>query len=418
MGIQKKVIRFYTGAGKTTVFALGLWGSLIAGNAQALVLDMTAEFRPDPANPMVNVFKNTTPESGICPWHIPQRCKQLGIFSIRTTAIQFYSNGPIQGNHTDPRKGAMFKVPTHWRDLVVTNTVTAKTETVRVRIGGIGGKFILGGNVGQSVWHSGVFSWGLRTPPPCVSTGYVTGNNTYLLWSWIVPEGVVGDCAVQAVGTIPNMFYETFEFSYELKTPNPLTMDAGQYVGTTSFTIGPGADFDFGDIMLPTDNVLTFNFTLEVDHHLKVEVPPGGNRILLEPQGGWQAWLQDGRKPSRLFRDQTVNLWASSAFKMTLECPEPLGNTCSVRNAAGHQVPLDIAVTLPHGLTDAGGRPVNRLPLRLDGSGTELFQPSIYVDRKPTTLHFDVKADAVEQMLDHPGSTYSGTATVVWDSEV
>ena len=95
-----------------------------------------------------------------------------------------------------------------------------------------------------------------------------------------------------------------------------------------------------------------------------------------------------------------------------------MGNTCSLRNAAGHQVPFDVMVSLPHGLTDAGGRPVNRLPLTLDGSGTGFFQPSRYIDRKPSTLHFEVQADAVEQMLKQPGSTYSGTATVVWDSEV
>ena len=75
-------------------------------------------------------------------------------------------------------------------------------------------------------------------------------------------------------------------------------------------------------------------------------------------------------------------------------------------------------MSLPPGLTDAGGRAVNRLPLRLDGSGTELFEPSRYIDRKPSTLHFEVKADGVAQMLEQAGSTYSGTVTVVWDSEV
>ena len=59
-----------------------------------------------------------------------------------------------------------------------------------------------------------------------------------------------------------------------------------------------------------------------------------------------------------------------------------------------------------------------RLPLRLDGSGTEMFQPSRYVDRKPPILHFEVKAEAVGQMLEQPGSTYNGTVTVVWDSQV
>ncbi|MGY1880348.1 hypothetical protein [Pseudomonas reactans] len=409
------VVKVSRGAGKTALYVMGLWACLTAGAAQALVQEITAQFRPAPSNPMVNRFKNTTPESGICPWHIPERCKQLGIFSIRTTAIQFNSNGPILGNHTDPRKGAMFKVPTEWRDLVVTNTVTAKTETLQVRIAGIGGKYVLPVS-DRWLWLYGTGGWQYAISP-CLPTGYAIGNDRYLLWSWITPVGI-GACAVPAAKDISTLFYETFEYSYELKTLNPLKMDAGQYVGTTTYTIGPGADFDFGDIMIPTDDTLTFNFTLDVDHHLKVEVPPGGNRILLEPQGGWQAWLQNGRKPSRLFRDQAINLWTSSAFKMTLECPEPLGNTCSVRNAAGVQVPLDIAVTLPNGMSDAAGRPVNRLPLRLDGSGTELFQPTHYIDRKPSTLHFEIKADAVEQMLDHPGSTFSGTVTVVWDSQV
>ena len=400
-----------------TVGRAFLWGLLLpALGANAFVQEITAEFRPDPSNPMINTFKNTTPESGMCPWHIPERCKQLGIFSIRTQAIQFSSNAPIQDNHTDPRKGAMFKAPTSWRDLTVTSVDTGQSEILRVRIAGIGSKWMLQPPAVFTAWERGFNSW-LYPYPPCVSTGMGTGHPRLFLWAWITPVDA-GVCNVQAVEDIPALAYDIFEFSYELKTPNPLKMAAGRYVGTTTYSVGPGGDFDYGDIMIPTDNALTMNFTLEVDHHLKVEVPPGGNRIQLEPQGGWQAWLQNGRKPSRLFRDQNVNLWASSQFKMNLECGEPLGNTCSLRNADSHQVPLDVAVTLPPGLSDSAGRPVNRLPLRLDGSGTQLFQPARYIDRKPSTLHFEVKADGVSEMLDQGGGTYNGTVTVVWDSQV
>lgn len=246
--------------------------------------------------------------------------------------------------------------------------------------------------------------------------GVISAN--YYLWFWRVPEGI-GACTKFTRVDLSRLTYDVLDYAYELKTPDPLRMLAGTYTGSLTYSIGPGGDFDMGDIMIPNDNAMTFNFTLTVDHHLKVEVPPGGNRIQLEPQGGWQGWLQSGRKPTRLFHDQTVNLWASTEFKMSLECGDPLGNTCSVRNAAGHQVPLDIAVTLPAGLSDSAGRPVNRLPLRLDGSGTQLFQPSRYIDRKPSTLHFEIQADGVSQMLDQDsGNVYSGTATVVWDSEV
>jgi hypothetical protein len=391
-------------------------GSLASVPAYGFVQEITAEFRPDPANPLYNKFKNTTPGNGFCEAFIPQRCEQLGIFSIRTFDVQFNNIETIQGNHTDPRKGAMFKVPNEWRELTVSNVETGQSESLKVRIGGMGGKFNMAG-ADMTAWEGGNAGRWVYVRAPCIGTGIAYGNARQLLWSWLSPANT-GACSVQAVKDVPTLFYETFEFFYELQTPNPLKMAAGRYVGSISYSIGPGADFDYGDIMQPTDNVLVMNFTLDVDHHLRVEVPPGANRIQLEPQGGWQAWLNNGRKPSRLFRDQTVNLWASSQFKMNLECGEPLGNTCGLRNAAGHQVPVDVAVTLPPGLTDAAGRPVNRLPLRLDGSGTERFQPSRYIDRKPSTLHFEVKADAVAQMLDQGGSTYNGTVTVVWDSEV
>eukprot|EP01030_Chromulinospumella_sphaerica_P005960 gene5960-5829_t len=174
-----------------------------------------------------------------------------------------------------------------------------------------------------------------------------------------------------------------------------VTDDVIQLVGAgnLTYTIGPHGDFDLGDIMLPSSPSLTLNFALDVQHTLKVEVPPGGSRVELVPQGGWQSWLTQGRKPTRLFRDQTFNISASSRFKMQLQCQYVLGNTCSLNELlSGDFVPLNVGVSLPHGLTDAGGQPVNRRPLRLDGSGTQLFMPGIYVDRKPGTLHFEIPA--------------------------
>lgn len=403
-------------------FFAALTLALFCSSASAGFTEVRAEFRPDPANPMLNRFKNVTPSTGYCE-HFFAFCKPRGLFSLALPIgpVPYTSGGPVQANHTDPRQGAYLKVPSEWRTVTVTNDAGSSAE-LDVRISGIGGRAdhfadvvqLTGGGGYEQLWSTGRWH---RAPPPCLPTFGLTGTSYWVLWSWLVPENA-GACSTQAKFDLPKFEYRYLSFGYELRTPNPLGMPAGIYNGSVTYSVGPGMDFDFGDIVLPHDNLVVLNFVLDVDHILKVEVPPGGNRIQLEPQGGWQAWLNNGRKPTRLFRDQTVNLWASSQFKMTLECPEPLGNTCSVRNAAGHQVPLDIAVTLPPGLSDAAGRAVNRLPLTLDGSGTELFQPSRYVDRKPSTLHFEIKADGVGQMLEQPGSTYSGTATVVWDSEV
>lgn len=65
---------------------------------------------------------------------------------------------------------------------------------------------------------------------------------------------------------------------------------------------------------------------------------------------------------------------------------------------------------------DAGA--VTRRPLLLSGSGTERFEPTLYVDRKPGTLHFEITKEGVSQMLKFPGHRYSGEVTVIWDSEV
>lgn len=186
------------------------------------------------------------------------------------------------------------------------------------------------------------------------------------------------------------------------------------------YSIGKGMDFDMGDVLIPSVDSLTLNFTLDVMHALKVEVPPGGNKIELLPQGGWQAWLNQGRKPTRLFRDQTFNISSSSRFRMHLECQYPAGNTCALRDADSTDlVPLNSSVSLPNGLTDAMGQTVQRRPLFLDGSGTELFQPSIYVDRKPGALHFEITKEHVELMLrEGVDKTFTGNITVIWDSEV
>jgi hypothetical protein len=48
-----------------------------------------------------------------------------------------------------------------------------------------------------------------------------------------------------------------------------------------------------------------------------------------------------------------------------------------------------------------------------------IFLPGFYVDRKPGTLHFDIPASVVGEMI-RPGQQrqYSGRVTVIWDSEV
>jgi hypothetical protein len=400
----------------------GLLASLYAPHANAVVQEIQARFVPDPANPLNNRFVNTTPESGICVSWIPAECRKRGIFSLRVPNLQFNSVQRILADHVDPRQGATFSVPSSWRDVEVVHIRTGERETVQIRIAGVGGRWSMSHPPGVSAWgRPGVnwFSQWTNAPAPCTGLPQYTAGTSWAPFFWLIPEGA-GFCGRKPSVDIPRFDFNIFEYVYELRTPNPLGMSSGEYKGSLTYTTGPGGDFDMGDVLLPNDSAITLNFTLSVEHSLKVEIPPGGHRIELIPQGGWQAWLNQGRKPVRLFRDQTFNVSSSSRFKMQLECQHSVGNTCALRDTESAElVPLNTSVSLPSGLTDGSGQAVHHRPLRLDGSGTELFQPGFYVDRKPGTLHFEVTKEHVETMLrEGVGKTYSGNVTVIWDSEL
>jgi hypothetical protein len=396
--------------------------------AGAVVKQITATFNPDPSNPQKNEFRNTTPNQGFCLSNTAT-CKAHNIFSLRSHIRGVESIGPIQPNHTDVRQGAMIKTPAAWRSLMVTNRETGEATIVEVRIAGMGAIYRLSDDVREitgepNMYFSHRVLWATdhwqNAPTPCVAIGPIShSGNTGFGFFWLTPTEAV--CGKQAKFLIPGFGYESLDFTYELRTPDPLKMSSGVYQGTQVYTIGPGGDFDLGDVVVASDNTIQLDFTLTVEHTIKVEIPPGGNRVELLPQGGWQAWLQQGRRPTRLFRDQTFNITASSRFKMNMECEYTQdGKSCSLREpVSGHFVPLNVSVSLPRGLNDANGLAVERRPLLRDGSGTGLFQPAFYVERRPGTLHFEIPPDEVAQMIrPERQRQYSGNVTVIWDSDI
>jgi len=154
---------------------------------------------------------------------------------------------------------------------------------------------------------------------------------------------------------------------------------------------------------------------------LKVDIPPGGEKIQLVPAGGWQSWLHGGRKPVRLFRDQTFNISASSRFKMYMECERNSSfYDCQLADSVSRRgVELQVYVTLPNGLADMSGQPVRHMRLRAGAANALNFQPGFYVDRAPGVLHFEVPETQMQFMLSPgAGPFYKGNVTVIWDSEI
>jgi hypothetical protein len=395
--------------------------------ASGAVMEIKATFRPDSSKPLDNKFVNETPVTGHCELQ-PVFCKERGLFSL-LTPIGFQSVAAIEARHTDKRRGAMFRVPGEWQKLRVTH-VESTEEEVEVRIVSIGGRYILPDTAENLVgegepttvqgWHTRLWGdWTWAPPSPCQPTGGMYTGPSARTFFWMTPNA--SECAATANYRIANLSYDRVEIGYELRTPHPLTMSAGLYTGIWTYSIGPGMDFDMGDIMHPDDSMLTLSFTLDVQHTLKVDIPPGGNKVQLVPVGGWQSWLQAGRRPVRLFRDQTFTISASSKFKMQLECEISAPSyECMIMDPVTHRaVELRISTSLPNGLTDLAGQPVKHLRLRTGAANAPQFQPGFYVDRAPGVLHFEVPADQMGFMLSpgQPGH-YSGKVTVIWDSEV
>lgn len=403
---------------------LGLLLALANPAAEAANQEIRALFTPDSSQPNQNVFINKTPNSGYCAVY-PGQCEQNNTFSIQL---------PIRFNATRafaPGDGLPLKVPSNWRHLTVTHRDTLETETVFVRITGIGSNYQLSDSAAslvgvtdileghQKLWGS---SW-VYAPPPCQYSGVGAYTPDHYRFFWKAP--VEAACTKVAAFRIPSMALDTLDFAYELQTPNPLGMSSGLYTGSLAYSLGPGADFDMGPLMAPDDGQLNLNFVLDVQHTLKVDLPPGGDKVALEPEGGWQRWIAGGAKPSRIYRDQAFHLSATSRFKVMMQCDSFsfYGAECRLTGDKATLPFPNVAwvrtqLSLPAGITGPNGGPVKDLVLK-NNEWLGPFQPSHYVDRKPGKLRFEMPADAIAFVL-RPGvnDTLKGDITVIWDSEV
>ncbi|CAI8984846.1 hypothetical protein [Pseudomonas sp. IT-P395] len=389
--------------------------ALSMSTAQAINQEIRALFQPDPSQPSKNLFVNQTPNSGYCV-NFPAQCASNNMFSIELPVR--YSSGELR-----PGDDVSLQVPAGWRRLTVTNQETQETETVEVRITGIGSRFVLSDSVddltgvaaptGHDILWTSLSGW-LYAPAPCQGTGMAGYSDRTYRFFWQTP--VQAPCTKTAAFRIPSMYFEKFDFAYELKTPNPLSMSSGLYTGSIAYSMGPGGDFDMGATFQPDDGNLTLDFVLDVQHTLKVDLPPGGNQVSLEPQGGWARWIDSGRKPTRIFRDQLFYLSASSRFKVKMVCNSTGGPACKLGSPKGNTTEVEVSLSLPTGITGPSGN-VIRHPLKHD-EWAGPFLPSLYVDRKPGTLHFDMTPFAIEFLL-RPGLSdrLRGNITIIWDSE-
>lgn len=205
---------------------------------------------------------------------------------------------------------------------------------------------------------------------------------------------------------------------YRLTSLPPFSMKPGRYQGTLNYNIGPGWGFDFGNgVSGLSASIITLRLEMDVRPPLRIDFPPGSDRVALEPPGGWASWLSHGRPPQRLFRDLQFQTTVSGAFRAYKVCQYPMGEGCGIRNEDNHQVPVKVGLTLPDEVRE--GRQVVRKREIPSAQGSPLqLQAETAVAYRRSQLHFEVGREHVQEMLKHPGSTYRGDVTVVFEASL
>jgi hypothetical protein len=253
------------------------------------------------------------------------------------------------------------------------------------------------------------------------------GNSQGFIWRIADPISP-GLCYPATAGTSAErditVSAQSLSVGYRLITPQPYTLKEGIYQGSVTYSIGETGDFSLGSqVSQLSDSSLTFNFTLQVQHELSVEFPPGSDNITLGlPDyyaGGWHDYLSGALPaPYTLKTLMPVQISSSGPFNLTLRCPD-IGahRRCLIRDAA-RQTPVTTSIYFfpPHGAL-------------LDSQ--QIPQAQLVPDQ---TLHFtlahrlmnvrgvlDIGVNPVDfrqYVLTTPGVKFTGEITLVFDAEL
>jgi len=384
-----------------------------AGHAHASDIYISAEFKPDLHDPNQREFVNTTPWSGVCNGGHQQSCIDNEWWSIDMKV-----RGTKRGDRSaDYGRGSFFIGMPGPRTLTAVSEDGTQSHPLDLRI--IGAAMRL-----NDLEQDGGPNPASTGAPRGCRAGLSNGGsfNYSVMRMFIRRDGGEGraDCALHWLED-NNLTIMTLDLVYKLITPAPLSMRSGVYHATTTYTVGgtgDGADFDLGDNVELDDRTVTVHLTLTVQHAFRLDLPPGSDRAVLAPRGGWTQWSDHGIVPPSLERELPFSVSSSGQFGISLQCEHPrTDGRCAIRNVTrdAPDVPLDIRVTLP-GFRDAtSGTAAVGVPLTTTMTPPVLTADSVIINR-PSKLHFAVNGDSVKDMLSHAGSHYRGDVTVIFDA--
>jgi len=393
--------------------ALGMLMLLPALAAHAADVYITAEFKPDLSNPNQRGFVNTTPWSGVCANAHLAACLANNWWSIDTT---IRGTKDVVRNADYGPDGFYIAMPAP-RTVTVTSEDGASSFDLTLKVIGAAMRFTDQDQDGRS---TAFYSSG--GPNNC-GLG-ISGSNAYtVMRMFLRRDGGQGSvaCGLHWMDT-NNYAIPALDFVYALETPTPLEMRSGIYTGSTRFSFGgtgQGSDFDLGHRVSLSDSQVNVHFRLEVRHAFRLDVAPGMDHAVLAPKGGWSQWSDHGIVPARLQQEVPFHISSSGQFSVSMQCEHlQADGRCGIRNTSvdTDDVPLDVSLTLPGFRDRASGRQVVDLPLQVN-QPPPVFTADTVIIARSSTLRFAVNGEPVRKMLDHPGTTYQGSVTVVFDAD-
>lgn len=399
--------------------------SVISNGLQSASIDISASFSPDFNNPDKDEFTNTTPVAGMCGrW--PHLCEKYGItYSVLLPIITTRSYNLPANNK--PRDGVYFKFPKE--NLVRVTNEYGETHELSFEFVAFNSTYRKPMNNGDYGWVRGDFYYGV---PGCPTAGVSVATNVWYAFAWFYNgTPCVKQSRIERTGDDTVQFYDQ-SFVYKLKAPDPLSMGSGIYRGQLRWTVGPGADIDYGDNYKSDSSEVIVNFTLSVNHELKVTPASGSTDVTLFPcyhgtkctaaeeDKNWERWMVTNIPPQSMTGSSKFNISSSGSFTVYMTCGSgspSSADSCPMSSVkSGTVVPVKALITLPENIKSQRGGGVIFQPLYTEKDlSRNRFRTINFGTDRPGQVDFFIDKKAISEMLKSRPDSWSGSVTLIFD---
>ncbi|WOJ30905.1 hypothetical protein R1917_00445 [Citrobacter koseri] len=382
----------------------------------AVAVDMyiETEFRPSADRPADNEFTNLTPETGFCLEHRVD-CVRMGVKSLMT-GIEMLSKTFDATKQEDLTRQAYQHLNSSFRPLIMRDPVTGKSFRAEFRIAMLANKFISNnaGVLEPENWQN------LAAPEGGCSSSSISSSPEMVAWAWLHPEGS-STCYYRLSNVIGAMASaRDISIGYILRAPNPMQLPQGTFNGVISYEIGTGKDIDIGGSTY-TERELNIHISATIQHELKVSIQ-GDHHITLEPAGGWDAWSGGGNDQFRLEGQGRFSIVASSPVHISAECTHQVLNDCALQVEGESEpalVPLHLRLTIPGMINRTTGEEIRGTPILARALQTPgIIMEPVSLINNAGVIDFFVDEVSSLRMGTYPGSTWKGSATIIFDAAV